>query len=142
MASAIRFDQLIQDGIVEDQGEIACLGHVTPARLSQIMGMLSLAPEIQEAILFLTRVDKGCDRVTERDLRRVMRSLDWGVQRADWKTPERWLAKTITLKSPVVAVIPIMPTASAGKFLFNDRNDSDCQARNYDQVATTQIPRR
>ena len=81
MASAIRFDQLIRDGVVEDQGEIACFGHVTPARLSQIMGMLSLAPDIQEAILMLPRVDEGRDTVTERDVRRVMRSLDWGVQR-------------------------------------------------------------
>jgi len=70
--------------VVEDQGEIARLGHVTPARLSQIMGMLSLAPDIQEAILFLPRVDKGRDRMAERDvrrdLRRVMGSLDWDVQ--------------------------------------------------------------
>ena len=36
---------------------------------------------------------KGRDRVTERDLRRITRSLDWGVQRANWKTPERCLAK-------------------------------------------------
>ena len=85
MALAIRFDQLIQDGLVEDQAEIARLGHVTPARLSQIMGMLSLAPDIQEAILFLPRVDKGRDTVTERDLRRVTRSLDWGVQRGRWR---------------------------------------------------------
>jgi len=82
MALAIRFDQLIQDGVVEDQVEIARLGHVTPARLSQIMGMLSLAPDIQEAILFLPCVDKGRDRVTERDVRRVLGSLDWDEQRS------------------------------------------------------------
>ncbi|QDT62451.1 hypothetical protein SV7mr_49990 [Stieleria bergensis] len=92
MALAIRFDQLIRDGIVEDQGEIARLGHVTPARLSQIMGMLSLAPEIQEAILFLPRVDKGHDRVTEREVRRIARVMDWVVQRVTWReylSPER-----------------------------------------------------
>ncbi len=92
MALAIGFDQLIQDGLVEDQGEIARLRHVTPARLSQIMGMLSLAPDIQEAILFLPRVDEGRDRVTERDMRSISRSLDWGVQRERWGeylSPER-----------------------------------------------------
>ena len=123
MALAIRFDQLIQDGVVEDQGEIARIGHVTPARLSQIMGMLSLAPDIQEAILFLPRVDKGRDRVTERDVRRITRSLGWDEQKGNWKTPKRGLAKTITLTSPVVTVAPIMPAVSAGKSLFNDRND-------------------
>ena len=84
MALVIRFEHLIQDGVVEDQGEIARLGHVTPARLSQIMGMLSLAPDIQEAILFLPRVDEGRDTVAERVLRRVMGSLDWSVQRERW----------------------------------------------------------
>ena len=84
MALAIGFDQLIQDGVVEDQGEIARLGHVTPARLSQIMGMLYLAPEIQEAILFLPRVNEGRDMVTEREVRRITRSLDWDEQRRCW----------------------------------------------------------
>ena len=44
MALAIRFEQLIQDRVVEDQGEIARLGHVTPARLWQIMGLLMDCP--------------------------------------------------------------------------------------------------
>jgi hypothetical protein len=81
MALAIRFEQLIQDGVVEDQGVSARLGHVTPVRLSQIMGLLSLASDIQEATLMLPRVHEGRDTVTERDLRRITRSLDWGVQR-------------------------------------------------------------
>jgi hypothetical protein len=84
MALAIRFEQLIRDGVVEDQGEIARLGHVTPARLSQIMGLLMLAPDIQESILMLPRVHEGRDMVTERDLRRVMRSSDWGEQKRMW----------------------------------------------------------
>ena len=84
MTLAIRFEQLIQDGVVEDQSEIARLGHVTPARLSQIMGLLMLAPDIQEAILMLPRVHEGRDTVTERDLRRITRILDWDVQRRLW----------------------------------------------------------
>jgi len=75
----------------KDQSEFARLGHVTPARLSQIMGMLSLAPDIQEAILFLPCVDKGRDRVTERDVRRVMGSLDWGAQRRFWRERDKAL---------------------------------------------------
>ncbi len=83
MALAIRFDQLIQDGVVEDQGEIARLGHVTPARLSQIMGLLSLTPDIHEEILFLPRVDKGRDRVTEREVRRIAREFGLGCAEGD-----------------------------------------------------------
>ena len=44
MALAIRFDQLIRDGHVADQAELARLGHVTRARLTQIMNLLNLPP--------------------------------------------------------------------------------------------------
>ena len=53
MALAIRFDQLIRDGVLADQAEIAKLGRVSRARLTQIMNLLNLAPSIQEEILFL-----------------------------------------------------------------------------------------
>lgn len=48
MALAIRLDRLIRDGVVTDQAELARLGHVTRARLTQIMNLLCLAPDIQE----------------------------------------------------------------------------------------------
>jgi hypothetical protein len=53
MAVAIRLDQLIHDGTATDQAELARLGHVTRARLTQIMNLLFLAPDIQEQILQL-----------------------------------------------------------------------------------------
>lgn len=40
MALAIRLDQLIRDGVVADQAELARLGHVSRARLTQIMNLL------------------------------------------------------------------------------------------------------
>ena len=43
-----------------------------------------LAPDIQGAILMLPIVHEGRVTVTERDLRCVTRSLEWGVQRAEW----------------------------------------------------------
>ncbi len=81
MALAIRFDQLIRDGIVTDQAELARLGRVTRARLTQIMNLLSLAPDIQEAILFLEPTTRGRDRIKERDLRPIPTVPDWRVQR-------------------------------------------------------------
>lgn len=39
MALAIRFEQLIRDGVVADQAELARLSHVTRARLTQIMNL-------------------------------------------------------------------------------------------------------
>lgn len=48
---------------------LARLGHVTRARVTQIMNLLNLAPDIQEEILFLPRTLKGRDPIRERHLR-------------------------------------------------------------------------
>ena len=48
MALAIRFDKLIRDGAVKDQTELARLGHVSRVRMTQIMNLNHLAPDIQE----------------------------------------------------------------------------------------------
>ena len=84
MALAIRFDQLIRDGVVADQAELARQGYVSPARLSQVMALLQLAPDIQEALLFLPPTQRGRDPVTERDLRPITVVADWGKQRRLW----------------------------------------------------------
>jgi hypothetical protein len=81
MALAIRFEGLIRDGVVADQAELARLGHVTRARLTQIMNLLQLAPDIQEALLFLPRVERGKDPIQERQLRPIAAVADWRKQR-------------------------------------------------------------
>jgi len=84
MALAIRFDQLIRAGEVRDLADIARLGHVTRARVTQIMNLLHLAPDIQEAVLALPRVEQGRDPITERDLRPIAAIVDWRKQRRAW----------------------------------------------------------
>ena len=85
MAVAIRFEGLVKDGVVADYAELASLGHVSRARMSQIMNLLSLAPDIQEAILFLEPVERGKDPITERDLRLIVAIADWKKQRRMWR---------------------------------------------------------
>ncbi len=85
MALAIRFDQLIRDGDVADQAELARVGHVSRARLTQIMNLLNLAPDIQEQILHLPRVERGRDPATERDLRPIAAVADWRKQSRMWR---------------------------------------------------------
>jgi hypothetical protein len=85
MALAIRFDQLLRDGVVSDQAELARLGHVTRARITQILNLLNLAPDIQEAILFLPPVERGRDPMTERQLRPIAAEPDWRKQRRMWR---------------------------------------------------------
>jgi hypothetical protein len=84
MALAIKFDALIREGAVADQAELARLGHVTRARVSQIMNLLHLAPDIQEALLFLPAVDRGRDPLVLRDLQQIAMTLDWRKQRKGW----------------------------------------------------------
>jgi len=84
MSLAIRFDGLIRSGVVGDQADLARLGHVTRARVTQIMNLLHLAPDIQEALLFLPRVERGRDPIKERQLRPIAAVPDWRKQRQLW----------------------------------------------------------
>lgn len=85
MALAIRMDGLVRGGEVADYADIARLGHVTRARVTQIMNLLCLAPDIQESILFLPRTKHGRDPVREHHVRPIAAILDWRKQRWLWK---------------------------------------------------------
>jgi hypothetical protein len=85
MALAIRFEQLLREGQVASYAELARLGHVTRARVSQIMNLVYLAPDIQEAILFLPRNERGRDPVILRDLQPIAAVWDWAKQRELWE---------------------------------------------------------
>jgi hypothetical protein len=68
MALAIHFDGLIRDGVVKNYADLARLGGVSRARITQIMNLLNLPPWKQEELLFLEG-GQGRAQVTERDLR-------------------------------------------------------------------------
>jgi hypothetical protein len=85
MALAIRFDGLIRSGEVAGQADLARLGHVTRARVTQIMNLLHLAPDIQEELLFLPWTVTGRDPIRERHLSPIAAVLDWRKQRRMWK---------------------------------------------------------
>ncbi len=85
MALAISFDRLLRDGVVSNQSELARLARVTQPRMTQILNLLHLAPDIQEEILFLPPVASGRDPVTERDLRSIVSAVHWTSQRRHWR---------------------------------------------------------
>ncbi len=93
MALAIRFDGLVRRGEVRDYADLARLGYVTRARITQIMNLLNLAPDIQEAILFLPRTVKGRDRLREKEVRPIAAVPHWSRQRKMWAklTAERMI---------------------------------------------------
>ena len=77
MALAIRLDGLIRTGAIRDYAEVARRGRVTRARVTQIIKLTDLAPDIQEAILFLP----PSTPLKERNLRGITGTICWREQR-------------------------------------------------------------
>ncbi len=86
VALAIRMDRLLANGEVADYAELARLGQVSRARVSQVMSLLSLAPDIQEALLCLPPTESGRDPIREHMVRPIAATLDWKRQRPMWRT--------------------------------------------------------
>ena len=88
MALAIRFEGLLRSGQIRDQADLARLGRVTRARVSQILSLLHLAPDIQEELLFLRGGRRGGDLLIA-DLQSLTRQPDWQTQRRVWRRRKR-----------------------------------------------------
>jgi hypothetical protein len=84
MALAIHLQELVDSGQVRDYTALAELGHVSRARITQIMDLTLLAPDVQEALLFLPKIEKGRDRINERMLRVIAAEQIWDRQRELW----------------------------------------------------------
>jgi hypothetical protein len=89
MALALRFERLVREGAVRDYAELAALGHVSRARISQVLSLLHLAPDIQEEILFLAPVKRGRDPIYLEPLLPLTAILDWRTQRRRWNELQR-----------------------------------------------------
>ncbi|MCU1339712.1 MAG: hypothetical protein JWO19_5293 [Bryobacterales bacterium] len=85
LALAHKLDALVRSGTVCSYGELARLGHISPARLTQIMVLLHLAPSIQEYLLFLSAADARF--ITELGLRKIAREPRWDRQRRLFQQP-------------------------------------------------------
>lgn len=81
LALAHHIQRLIDAGRIVDRAEVARRLHWTRARVSQVMDLLLLAPDIQETLLFL----EAGTHVTERSLRAVVRHEAWGEQHREWE---------------------------------------------------------
>jgi DNA invertase Pin-like site-specific DNA recombinase len=84
LALALKFEEMIRNGVVDNFTVLAELGQVSRARVSQMMNLVSLAPDIQEEILFLKPEEAKRRRLSEPAVRKLSAILDWGEQRAQW----------------------------------------------------------
>ena len=85
MALAIYYEGLIREGHITDYAEIATPGHVTRARVTQIMNLRLLAPDLQEQLLNFPRVERGRDSHCLREFQLIAIEPSWKQQREMWK---------------------------------------------------------
>jgi len=85
LALAIQFQEMIRRGEVRDYADLARLGCLTRERISQIMKLVWLAPDIQIEVLFLPPTHGGRYPVSEVSLRPIAQELDWAKQRELWR---------------------------------------------------------
>jgi hypothetical protein len=86
MALAIRFDELLRSGAARDLNHLAAVSNVSQPRISQILSLTMLAPELQELLLFLPRVLEGKPEISEKSLRPITLLESWSDQREAWKS--------------------------------------------------------
>ena len=89
LALAWHVDELVRSGTVSSYAAAARLGHVSRARLSQILSLLNLAPDLQEELLFHQRHARGRQSLVLRQVLTVAAALDWQEQRRRWRRLRR-----------------------------------------------------
>jgi len=88
-------EQMIQEGTVKDYTELAHLGQVSAARITQVMNLLHLAPDIQEEILLGNTPE---DWLRESAVRKLSAVVLWSEQRNRWHE----LVASASLQRPCV----------------------------------------
>ena len=89
MALALHIETLVHAGTVPSYAAAARLGHVSRARVSQILSLLQLAPDLQEQLLFLQRPARGRESWPLRHVLTIAADLDWSQQRRRWRKFQR-----------------------------------------------------
>jgi hypothetical protein len=83
LARAHEMAAMIERGEVRDRTELAERFGFTRARITQLMDLLLLAPDLQEELLFF-EVRAGKDPMHEHGLRQIVSAPLWSEQRARW----------------------------------------------------------
>ena len=83
LAFAHKLQEAIDRGEYRDRADAARQLGLTRARITQILDLTLLAPDIQEELLFLEAVD-GREPVSERIIREIDLHENWAEQRRAW----------------------------------------------------------
>ena len=85
MALAVQFQDMIQRGDARDYADLARLGCLTRERMSQIMELVWLAPDIQQEILEFSPRPATRFPISELAARRIAARMDWVEQLDLWR---------------------------------------------------------
>ena len=85
MALAIHYQEMLRTGEANDMIELSRRAKVSQPRMSQIMALNLLAPDIQTALLDLPPQSKGKPFLHEKRIRPITAMLDWTEQRVAWQ---------------------------------------------------------
>jgi len=84
LALAIQFQDMIERGDARDYADLARLGCLSRERMSQIMELIWLAPDIQQEILGFPSTRTSRFPVSEAAMRRIAAEPSWEEQRNLW----------------------------------------------------------
>jgi hypothetical protein len=84
LALAIHFDEMISRGDAKDYADVARLSCLSRERVSQIVRLNYLAPDIQVELLYLPPTPTGRYPISETAVRKIANLLSWLEQRREW----------------------------------------------------------
>ena len=84
VALAIHFQDMMDRGEIRNHADLARLGCISRERVSQVMMLAWLAPDIQQQVLGLPKTPGGRFPVSETALRTIARVASWAEQRTRW----------------------------------------------------------
>ena len=81
---AIHFEEMILRGEAKDYAHLARLSCLCRERVSQIVRLNYLAPDIQTELLYLPPTRTGRYPISETAIRKIANLLSWADQRREW----------------------------------------------------------
>jgi hypothetical protein len=85
LALAIHLEDMLRCGGAKDYADLARLSCLCRERISQIIRLNYLAPDIQVELLYLPPTTSGRFPISETALRKIANLLSWNDQRREWK---------------------------------------------------------
>jgi hypothetical protein len=84
LALAIHLEDMIRRGEAKDYADLARLSCLCRERISQIVRLSYLAPDIQIELLYLPPTPSGRYPISETAVRKIANLLSWADQRKAW----------------------------------------------------------